>query len=246
MSNDTKCCQLSQIKVKTDKCEDVWVELILDNEETSIVGSVYRHPNNTNKKIKLFEDAFVHILKTFKSNQRYLVLGDYNIHYDKIGESPTIDNYANHINGIGCTQIINKPTRICSFWSSVINHAYVNSTSLSQVSSFILQEDISDHLPVCVKYQCKFNRNTKRPHYRKITQEGLKLFLEHLNNKLSTPEWLYPNPSNYNLDKLLNLLNELISQHFRKKMQSRRQYKVSKHPWITPDILTAMKLKNKL
>ena len=29
-------------------------------------------------------------------------------------------------------------------------------------------------------------------------------------------------------------------------MQSRRQYKVSKHPWITPDILTAIKYKNKL
>ena len=39
--------------------------------------------------IKQFEDAFVHILKTFKSNQRYLVSGYYNIHYDKIGETPT-------------------------------------------------------------------------------------------------------------------------------------------------------------
>ena len=29
-------------------------------------------------------------------------------------------------------------------------------------------------------------------------------------------------------------------------MQSRRQYKVSNHPWITPDILTAIKHKNKL
>ena len=141
-------------------------------------------------------------------------------------------------------QFINKPTRICSSCSSVIDHAYINSPSLSQVSSFILQEDISDHLPVCIKCQCNFNRNTKRTHYRKITQEGLEFFLEHLNNKLSTPEWLYP--SNYNLDKLLNQLNDLISQHFPKTVQSRRQSKVSKHPWITPDILTAIKHKNKL
>ena len=244
VSNDIKCRQLSQIKVKADECEDVWVELNLDNNETLIVGSVYRHPNNTNKKIKLFEDAFEHILKTFKSNQRYLVLSDYNIHFDKIDKSPTIDSYVNHINGIGCTQIINKPTRICSSCSSVIDYAYINSTSLSQVSSFILQEDISDHLPVCIKYQCKPNRNSKRPYYRKITQEGLEFFLELLNKKLTAPEWLYPN--NYNLDKLFKLLNELISQHFPKKMQSRRQYKASKHPWITPDILTAIKHKKKL
>ena len=58
------------------------------------------------------------------------------------------------------------------------------------------------------------------------------------------PEWLYP--SNYNLDKQRNLLNEIISQHFPKTIQSRRQYKVSKHVWITPHILTTMKYKNKL
>ena len=45
-------------------------------------------------------------------NRGSTVLGDYNIHYDKIGESPTLDNYANHINGIECTQSINKPIRI--------------------------------------------------------------------------------------------------------------------------------------
>ena len=39
---------------------------------------------------------------------------------------------------------------------------------------------------------------------------------------------------------------ELISQHFPKKMQSRRQYKVSKHPWLTPDILPVINHKNKL
>ena len=170
----------------------------------------------------------MHILKTFKSNQRYLVLGDYSIHNDKIGESPTIDNYANHINDIRCSQFINKPTRNRSSWSSVIDHAFINSTSLSQVSSFILKEDISDHFPVCIKYQCNFNGNTEQPHYRKIILKGLEFFLEHLNNKLSIPEWLCP--SNYNLDELLNVLNELISLHFPKKMQSRRQYKVSKQP----------------
>ena len=45
VSNDIKCRQLSQIKVKTDECKDVWVELILDNKETSTVGSVYNELN---------------------------------------------------------------------------------------------------------------------------------------------------------------------------------------------------------
>ena len=92
----------------------------------------------------------------------------------KLANPQTIDNYANHINGIGCAQIIIKSTCSCtqiisSSCSSVIDHAYINSTSLSQVSSFVLQEDISDHLPLCVKYQYKPNKNTKRLHCCKIT-----------------------------------------------------------------------------
>ena len=158
----------------------------------------------------------MHILKTSKFNQRYLLLGYYNNHFDKIGKSPTIDNHANHINGVGCTQIINKPTRHCSSCSPIIDHAYINSTSLSQVLLFILQEDIFDRLPVCIKHKCNLSKNTKQGHYPKITQNGLKFFQEYLNNKPFTPEWLYPN--NCNLDKLLYLLNEFISQHFPKKM----------------------------
>ena len=186
----------------------------------------------------------MHILKTFKSTQGYLVLGDFNIHYHQIGESTAIDNYANHINGIGYTQVITKPTKTCSSCSSVIDHSYINCASLSVASSLFLQEDILDYLPICVTYQCSPSTNTKRSHCHKITQVGLEFFLEHLNNKPIAPNRLYSN--SYNLNKLCNLLNKLTSQHFRKKMQIRKQFKVFIHPWFIPDIPTATKYKNKL
>ena len=94
------------------------------------MGSVYRHPHDFNEETKQCENAFVHILKSLTSNQQYLVLGDFNIPDDKIGESPTTANYTNHINGIRCAQINNKPTRICASCSLVIDHAYVNTCSM--------------------------------------------------------------------------------------------------------------------
>ena len=45
-----------------------------------VIVSVYQHPNNN---IKDFGDAFVHVIKTFKTNQNYMALGDFNIHYKK-------------------------------------------------------------------------------------------------------------------------------------------------------------------
>ena len=53
---ELQCQQLSAIKIKADGCEDVWVELKINNNESLIVGSVYRHPSTN---IKGFEDACI-------------------------------------------------------------------------------------------------------------------------------------------------------------------------------------------
>ena len=71
-----------------------------------------------------FKNAFISILQNFKADQNYVVLGDININYNKIQDSPTIANYANHINRVGCEQLINKSTRITANSSSVIDHIY--------------------------------------------------------------------------------------------------------------------------
>ena len=80
VTNNLKCQQLSQIKIKTSGCEDVWVKINHGENESLVVGLVYRHPPNDNKS---FEDAFANLIKSFKANQNYVVLGDYNINYDK-------------------------------------------------------------------------------------------------------------------------------------------------------------------
>ena len=69
------------------------MELKINNNESLVVGSVYRHPSTN---IKGFEDAFVHVIKTFKTNLNYVVLGDFNINDYETPLSPNVLNYANH------------------------------------------------------------------------------------------------------------------------------------------------------
>ena len=88
---------------------DVWIEVNLGKKESLVVGSVYRHPHNDNKS---FEDAFVKAIKPFKANQNYVVLGEFNIRYDKAMLSQATADYINHIASLGCIQLIDKPTRI--------------------------------------------------------------------------------------------------------------------------------------
>ena len=101
-----------------------WVETVFNKNTSFIVGSVYRHPTCD---VIHFKNAFVSILKSFKVGQNYLVLGDININYNltKLQDSLTIANHANHINSVGCVQLIDKPTKITANSSSVIDHICV-------------------------------------------------------------------------------------------------------------------------
>ena len=81
------CQQLFHIKIKAKACEDVWVEIGLDRNEYLSIGSIYRHPSND---FRCFEEYFANILKSLRNKQKYIVMGDVSIHYDKITSSQNI------------------------------------------------------------------------------------------------------------------------------------------------------------
>ena len=228
------------IKINTDGCEDVWVELTLYQNKSLIVSSVYRHPNYN---IKPFEDAFVNVIKKFSVNQNYIAMGDFDINYDNSTMSQNIIDYANHISSIGCAQLVYKPTRIDKTSSTIIDHIYANGTFDNQVSPFILCADISDHLPVCIEVKYKpTKKKIKRPFLQQFSEKRMEMFLIDLCRKIITLEML--NDCDVNI--LLTILSDLTNQFFPRKRLSRKQYKVAKNPWITPEILAAIKNKDKL
>ena len=216
------------------------MELKLNKSESLAVGSVYRHPTTDMKR---FEDAFVHVIKRFKANQNYIILGDFNINYDKKASSQNVNDYANHISSIGCLQLIDKPTRTTPTSSTIIDHIYVNTALTGQVLPIILYDDISDHLPLCAELRyTALKKSTMRPIFRPINQRVIELFLSKLNKELNIAE----KRNNNNLDSLISIMSDLTNLCCPKKTMSRKQYKVSKSPWITSGILTSIKQKNKL
>ena len=53
------------------------------------------------KDIKNFEDAFINVIKSFKSDQNHIVMGDININHDKATTQQNISDYVNHISSAG-------------------------------------------------------------------------------------------------------------------------------------------------
>ena len=50
-----------ETKIKDNFCKDIWVEIVLDKNETLIVGSIYMHPTND---FKCFEDSYIDVVKS--------------------------------------------------------------------------------------------------------------------------------------------------------------------------------------
>ena len=236
---------MPQIKIHLDGCEDVWIELQLDDQESLIVGAVYRHPNDNKNGFKMFEEAFVKVMKSFKANQKFAVEEDFNPNHDIINSSQTISNCANHTDSVECSQLVDKPTRINQIFGTgtIFDHIHIDSTLINYVLPIIIQDDISDHMPICAEFRCKPNKKfTKRPLTQKLTIEGVDLFLANLSNMLISQE-LHHKPS---VETLMSFMSELANHYFPLKKMSRRQYKISKNPWITRSILTFINNKNKL
>ena len=68
------------------------------------------------------------------------------------------------------------------------------------------------------------------------------MFLANLSNRITSQE-LHLKPR---VETLISLMSDLTNHYFSLKRMSRRQYKISKNPWITRGILTSTKNKNKL
>ena len=66
--------------------------------------------------------------------------------YANCSKYTAITNYANLISDVGCTLIINLPTRIGQKSSTIIDHIYTNTTFINQITPIVFLEDIFDHL----------------------------------------------------------------------------------------------------
>ena len=178
-----------------------------------------------------------------KSSKKYTILGDFNIDVHKCHSLPHIKNYFNHINSLGCTQLINKPTRITESSETLTNHIYTNVTMLSQIIPSITTYDISDYLPVLAQIKLSLKeKHVQRPLVRIIKRENIDSFLADLELLVNTQETKCSN----SMQVLIDIMQNLVDTHFPKMVMSRKQYKSSKKTRITKGILTLIKHQNKL
>ena len=218
-------------------CEDVWVQATLGDKSTLVIGSVYRHPHPN----------FLEFSKAFNKNflklkaKRFVILGDLNIDYGRYLSDPRVKVFADQITSLGCEELTDFPTRVCSTRQSILNHVYINGNMMNAVTtSAVITHPLSDHFPIVVQLKCKINRKDEfRPLIRIIKPHKIEKFVEDLNIHLFDA-----NPQKF--EDLINCLSTVVNKHFPLTKLSRKQFNFAKKPWMTQEILKSIKHQNKL
>ena len=125
--------------------ESMFIKLHQDKRKDIIVGVVYRPPGHSVDDFNTDIDCM--LSKLNGSNSNLILAGDFNINLLKIETHSSTRAFFNIMTSYQLMPTILRPTRITPYSASLIDNIFVNFLSGSQ-ESFVLVNDLSDHLPV--------------------------------------------------------------------------------------------------
>ena len=225
-------------------CEDLWIELLLSKNKKCIVGTVYRHPTFD---ARLFSNKFATIIdKLNRTNNYFYICGDFSIDLMD-SKRDIIKHYQDTLHSLGCNQIIQNATRVCSISSTLPDHFYTNNTQ-NDINSRILLSDLSDHFPIitavsslkplskmCLSFFIRDSKNF-------VADD----FLTDLNNEMLSDLSTNNGDPNTMCSNFVEIFLKTLNVHAPLRKKTRKEQQISKKHWITKGILISIKTTNKL
>lgn len=155
--------------------ESLFIQVTEKKRKDTIIGVIYKPPDIDVDK---YTESFEQLLTTIsKEHRQCYILGDYNINLLKhLTHSPT-KSFLDTLFAYGFYPLINKPTRITTYSTTLIDNIITNVHDLT-IQPGIWTVDISDHLPVFVILM----RSTERSKMKRtiiknqISQQNIDVF----------------------------------------------------------------------
>ena len=177
---------LNNFTVINDVLEMLTVELLYSGFKFILIA-VYHPPTPYPEKNVEFVNLFTSYLHDILSlNLPVIIAGDLNLNLLNPNNNGYINMYINNLFELSMRPLITKPTKvnltnqITRF--SILDQVWVTE-DVSQVRSFILPIEITDHFPVCAVISSSFSNNTTSViKKRKITARGKESFSIFLSN----------------------------------------------------------------
>ncbi|MES9881523.1 MAG: reverse transcriptase family protein [Sedimenticola sp.] len=224
--------------LESDRLECLWIELFPKNSKSFLVGNMYRHPNESVNWNNEFENQ---IEKVLQQQKEFYLLGDFN--RDLLNKQ-TSKGWLDFIEPFGLTQVVSTPTRITNHSKTLIDHIYCSiKSNVSAVS--VPKLGLSDHFPVFLIRKSN-SIIPKNSHYC-ISYRSFKNFNENdFTSALKTVPWDIVkmfDETNDIIDTWSKLFLDIVNTHL--PMKQHRVKRKQQPKWLTPDIIDAMKMRDK-
>lgn len=209
-----------------------------------ILLNAYRPPRTSVRLLNDFYDDFSNVLKELqRRGSEIIALGDFNIDLLKLESRPLYERFFELICSFNLLPLISKPTRISSQSCTLIDNIFHSATAnFDNIDSGILTHRFSDHQPIFailssspVKPLSNFIQS------RKINDTNMKIFKDSLANRPINVNTNYPH-----FDNFYNAFKQRFSEHFPLVTKRVNKYTKGKNNWITNDILSSIKKRDKL
>ena len=206
--------------------------------------TIYRPPNQPiGVSLQELHSVFV----TLKSiNKPVIICTDHNLDLIKAGTHPKTQEFWEMTveNDFLCT--ITKPTRITHQSATLIDNIFINKELSSEYKSWILQDDLSDHLP-CLISLAGIDHDRKQPikvWKQKMDQKSINKRKSDLTN-IDWPQILSPLTCEEAFECFHATFMQSLDKHCSEKSITKRGPK-SVQPWITKGLKRCISKKRNL
>ena len=233
-----------QFKVRKEislkQSETLFLEIMKPKGKNIIIGLIYRPPHG---KVNLFCEDLETCLHTItKEEKQIYLMGDFNI--DLLSQNNEHDLFLHTMHSFGYYPHIDKPTRIDSHSSTLIDNIFSNILNRDTTSGLLIS-DISDHLPVFLLCDNDIPKEIT-PNSTMFRNESPNN-IESFKSDLAIEEWLDVfHESNSNI--AYTNFNKKLQTYYEKNFPliSPVKKKKAKMPWITKALLRSIHTRNKL
>ncbi|XP_065667204.1 uncharacterized protein LOC136087699 [Hydra vulgaris] len=234
------------MSVSDENIEILTVEILNKKFKNILLSCCYRPPT---RRTEYLSNYLVHniIEKASHEKKKNYIIGDFNLDCFQYNEKQNITKFYNHLFETETVPIINKPTRITEFSSSLIDNVLTNDCFNITLKKGIVKTDVSDHFPIffCLGADLKTNTHGKITIKKRIyNNNNLNLFKQQLLHQ----DWSY---INFNEDKniiyksFFNIFYKIYDANFPLREIILNAKDIS-CPWITKGIKKSSKIKQKL
>ena len=229
----------TDLKVETEILEHCIIELKTDTRNVLVVSG-YRPPNCN---VRAFIKEYSRLITSLKKCRHHeIIIGiDHNLDLLKANTHPQTNEFLELNLRKSLIPCISKPTRITHKTATLIDNIMTSPSIQSNQNPFILVEDISDHMPIFVRFR---NQNKSMRGYKTIKSRKLdSQAITNIETEISNMDWtrlLKDLNTNDSFNLFHNTLTNSIDIHAPETTRKIGMKSIIRDPWITNGILRSL------